>query len=217
MYNLDGQLQHKVELIEKFIPDQIKKIYAIGHSVGSRLIVDLLRKSPTFDEKVEKCYLMFPTIERIAQSKSGKYFVAFRPFIFILNFIVSIFNWMPQGARQRMVKWYCRDMPEEFHDDCFEHTKPAVVEKILFMASDEMDKITVMDEETIGKNLHRLKLYYGQKDAWVKTRFYHEIIAKFPGIDAELCSKGFEHAFVLKNSQECGAMVAEWINDNKRK
>jgi pimeloyl-ACP methyl ester carboxylesterase len=215
LYNLAGQVDHKIDLIDR-IPDQIKKIHAIGHSVGSWIIIDLLRKSPKFDQKVQKCYLMFPTVEKIAQSKSGKFFVAARPFFFIVHFFVWLFNCLPHGTREKMVKWYCRGMPEEFHEHCFEHTKPAVVEKVLFMASDEMNQITEIDEEMVRKNMHRLKLYYGSRDAWVRKRFFYDLLERFPEIDAELCTKGYEHAFVLKSGKECGVMVGGWINEHNK-
>lgn len=213
LYNLDGQIQHKIEFID-IIPDQIKKIFVIGHSVGARIILELLKQSPKFDEKVEKCYLMFPTIEHIARSAHGEIFTKVTPLFFLLRIFLWFFNLFPLGMRKRVVKYFCRDMPEEFHDHAFTHTKTEVVEKIFFMAKDEMKKIKDYDEELIQNNLHRIKLYYGRKDGWVRKRFYHGIVEKFPEIDAELCDKNFEHAFVLKNGKECGEMVAEWIRDH---
>lgn len=212
LYDLKGQINHKLCLIEH-IPDQIEKIHVIGHSVGSRIILELLKESPKFNSKVDMCYLMFPTIEHIADSHSGKWFVRLRPFFFILKFFVLLFNLLPHNWRYTMVKLFCRDMPEEFLEHCFEHTKLAVVEKILFMASDEMDKITHLDEQTVQENIHKLKLYYGTKDNWVKRKYYHKIVERFPNINAELCSKDFEHAFVLKSGEECGVMVADWIKE----
>jgi len=210
LYDLKGQINHKLSLLE-YIPPQIEKIHVIGHSVGSKIILDLLRESPEFNAKVDMCYLMFPTIENIADSHSGKWFVRLRPFFFILKLIVLFFNLLPHKLRYGMVKLYCRDMPEEFLEHCFEHTKLSVVEKILFMASDEMDKITELDEELVKQNVHKLKLYYGKKDNWVKRKYYHKIVERFPEIDAQLCSRDFEHAFVLKSGEDCGEMVANWI------
>ncbi|XP_070506446.1 lipid droplet-associated hydrolase [Chironomus tepperi] len=210
LYDLKGQTNHKLSLLE-YIPPQIEKIHVVGHSVGSKIILDLLRESPEFNSKVDMCYLMFPTIEHIADSASGKWFVRLRPFFFILKLIVLLFNLLPHKLRYGMVKLYCRDMPEEFLEHCFEHTKLSVVEKILFMASDEMDKITELDEELVKQNIHKLKLYYGKKDNWVKRKYYHKIVERFPEIDAELCSRDFDHAFVLKSGEDCGEMVANWI------
>lgn len=215
LYNLEGQIKHKVDFID-LIPDQIKEIYVIGHSVGAKIILELLKSSPKFDKKVVKCYLMFPTIEYIAKSSHGRIFTKITSFFFIARMFLVLFNFLPLGARTRIVKFYCRDMPEEFHSHALEHTKTEVVEKIFYMAKDEMHKINEYDEELIKNNLHRLKLYYGRSDGWVRKRFYYGIVEKFPDIDAELCSKNYEHAFVLKNGKECGVMVAEWITEHLR-
>lgn len=210
LYTLEGQIKHKIEFID-LIPEQINKIYVIGHSVGARIILDLLKLSKKFDQKVEKCYLMFPTIEYIADSAHGKIFTKLISLFFVVKLFLVFFNIFPLGFRKRVVKLYCRDMPEEFHEHCLQHTKTDVVEKIVYMANDEMQKINEYDEELIRNNLHRLKLYYGRKDGWVRKRFYYGIVEKFPEIDAELCTRSYEHAFVLKNGVECGAMIAEWI------
>lgn len=213
LYNLNGQIQHKIELIN-LIPEQIKKIYVIGHSVGARIILELLKKSPKFDQKVEKCYLMFPTIEYIAKSSHGEIFTKLTSLFFVVRLFLMFFNIFPLGMRKSIVKVYCRDMPEEFHEHALQHTKTEVVEKIFYMAKDEMDQINEYDEDLIKNNLHRLKLYYGRKDGWVRKRFYYGIVEKFPDIDAELCTRNFEHAFVLKNGKECGVMIAEWIMEH---
>lgn len=213
LYNLEGQIQHKIEFIN-LIPDQIKKIYVIGHSVGARIILELLKTSSKFDEKVEKCYLMFPTIEYIAKSSHGEIFTKLTSLFFFVKIFLMFFNIFPLGMRKSIVKFYCRDMPEEFHEHALEHTKTEVVEKIFYMAKDEMEKINEYDEELIKNNLHRLKLYYGRKDGWVRKRFYYGIVEKFPEIDAQLCNRDFEHAFVLKNGKECGEMVGEWIKEH---
>lgn len=213
LYDLNGQLQHKIQFID-LIPDKINKIFVIGHSVGAKLILDLLKSSPKFNEKVHKAYLMFPTIEKIALSYNGKIFTKLTCFFFLARIFLMLFNILPLSFRKRLVKFFCSDMPEEFHDACLEYTKTEVIEKIFFMANDEMVNITDYDEELIRNNLHRLKLYYGRTDGWVRKRFYYDIVEKFPDIDAELCSRNYEHAFVLKNGVECGAMVGEWIKES---
>lgn len=213
LYDLNGQLQHKIKFID-FIPDQIKNIYVIGHSVGAKLILDLLKSSPKFNEKVSKCYLMFPTIEKIALSSNGKIFTKLTFLFFLARIILLLFNTLPLSFRKRLVKFFCKDIPDEFHEACLEYTKTSVLEKVFFMALDEMEKITDYDEELIRNNLHRLKLYYGRTDGWVRKRYYYDIIKKFPEIDAELCNKNYDHAFVIKSGVECGVMVGEWIKES---
>lgn len=213
LFDLNGQLKHKIEFID-LIPNQINKIYVIGHSVGARLILDLLKESPKFDQKVVKCYLMFPTIEKIANSAQGEIFTKLIPFFFLARLFLQFFNLFPLGFRRKVVKLFGGEMSDEFYDVTLECVKTEVLKKVFHMAADEMDKIREYDEELIRRNLPRLKLYYGQKDRWVRKRYYYDIVEKFPEIDAEMCNRNFEHAFVIKNGPEVGEMVGGWIKES---
>jgi hypothetical protein len=70
LYDLSGQLNHKIDFYNRFIPKDVI-IHLIGHSVGSKLCLDLL-KIPEISKQVEHCYMMFPTIERMNESRKGK-------------------------------------------------------------------------------------------------------------------------------------------------
>jgi hypothetical protein len=212
LYDLKGQLDHKIEFYNRFVPKDVK-IYLIGHSIGSKFCMELM-KIPEFSKQVEHCYLMFPAIERMAESNKGKLVPTYDRYFFLFRIFYNVLHVLPKSWKRSLVAWFCRrdKMPEEFLDPSVEYTNPPVIDKIWFLALDEMEKIREIDEEAIKSNMHRLKLYYGTKDDWVRTEYYHELVAKFPGIDAELCKKQYEHAFVLKSGVEVGKMVAEWIN-----
>lgn len=212
LYNLQGQLNHKIEFINRFVPKDVK-IYLIGHSIGSKFCLELL-KVPAFSQQVQHCYLMFPTIERMAESKKGKRVPTFNRFFFIFRIFYNIFALIPSSWKRAIVRRHCRKegMPDEFLEPSIEYTNPPVIDKIWFLALDEMAKIREIDEAVVKDNIHRLKLYYGTKDDWVPTSFYHELVQRFPGIDAELCKREYEHAFVLKSGPEVGKMVSEWMN-----
>lgn len=107
-------------------------------------------------------------------------------------------------------------MPDEFLESSMEYTNPSVIDRIWFMALDEMEKIREIDHEHIASNLNRIKLYYGVQDGWVRDEAYQEITERFPGIDAELCKQGYEHAFVLKTGPEMAEMVSQWIKQKQR-
>lgn len=217
LYDLRGQLDHKIDFVNQFIPKDVK-VYLIGHSVGSKLCLDLLKSHEVFSEQVQHAYLMFPTIEKIGQSKNGERVPTFNRFFFLLRIFYNSFALLPTSWRRAIVKWQSNreGVGEEFFESSFEYTNPPVIDRIWFLALDEMEKIRELDEETVKKNIHRLKLYYGTKDGWVRTEYFHDLVKRFPDIDAELCKQEYEHAFVLKSGVEVGKMVAEWI-DQKRK
>lgn len=211
LYDLQGQLNHKIDFINRFLPKDVQ-VYLVGHSVGSKFCLDLL-KVPQFSDQVQHAYLLFPTIERMIESKKGRLVPTVDRFFFLLRLFYNIFNLMPSSWKRAVVKWQCRrqEIPEEFFEPSIQYTNPPVIDKIWFLALDEMQKIRQLDDETVKSNMNRLKLYYGSRDDWVNNEFYHEIVEAYPEIDAEMCQKGYEHAFVIKSSCEVGKMVSEWI------
>lgn len=217
LYDLNGQLNHKIEFINRFVPKDIK-VHLIGHSIGSKFCLELL-KVPEFSVNVQHCYLMFPTIERMAESKKGKLVPTFDRYFFVLRIFYNILALLPLSWKKGLVKWQCRKEGmsiEEFLEPSLEYTNPPVIDRIWFLALDEMANIRELDEEVLSNNAHRLKLYYGTKDDWVPTSYYHELIERLPELNAELCKQEYEHAFVLKNGTEVGKMVSEWISLNKQ-
>lgn len=216
LYNLQGQLNHKIDFVKRYVPGDMK-VYLIGHSVGAHICLNLLKALPSFSEQVNHLYLMFPTIERIGDSEKGREVPSFNRYFFLLRILYNMFHWFPKSWKRSVVRWHCRrDGMEDFLEPCVEYTNPPVIDCIWFMALDEMEKIREIDEELVRSNMHRLKLYYGTIDGWVRTEYYYELIEKFPGIDAELCQKKYEHAFVLKSGPEVGKMVSEWINQKRK-
>lgn len=216
LYDLQGQLNHKIDFINRFLPKDVR-VYLIGHSIGSKLCLDLL-KLPHFSKQVQHAYLMFPTIERMAESRKGKLFPTYDRFFFLLRFIYNTFHLLPSSWKRAVVQWKCRrdGIPEEFLESSVEFTNPPVIDRIWFLALDEMQKVREVDEEVIRSNMNRLKLYYTANDEWVNKEFYYELVQKFPGIDAELCKQGYEHAFVKKSGPEVGKMLSEWINQKRQ-
>lgn len=217
MYNLQGQIKHKVEFIERYIPKNIN-VHLIGHSVGAKICLDLL-KHKQFSEQVQHLYLMFPTIERIGDSKNGLRVPTYDRFFFLFRIFYNIFALFPTSWRRALVRWLCRrdGVPDKFIQPTMQYTNPRVIDRIWFMALDEMEKIRDLDEDVIRSNLSRLKLYYGIRDDWVRDEAYAEISEKFPGIDAEQCKQGYEHAFVLKTGPEVAKLVSQWIKEKKQK
>lgn len=90
--------------------------------------------------------------------------------------------------------------------------RPTILSKVFFLAFDEMDKVKELDIQTLRDNKHKIKLYYAVHDGWAPPTFYKDMQRNHPEIDVEICSRSFEHAFVLGESEKAGDMVAEWIS-----
>ena len=211
-FNLKGQIQHKVEFIRNFVPDNVK-IHLVGHSIGSKISMELL-KFEDISDKVRHCYLLFPTIERMVESRNGiLFFKFFDQFYFFIRLIYYAFSFVPLIIRTFILYAFCLLLgyPKFFLGTMLKLSSPKVLDKIWFLTRDEMKLVRDIDAEIIEKNLKRLKFYYGTTDGWVPVNYFNQLVKQFPGIDAELCEIKIDHAFVISNGSRMARMISDWI------
>ncbi|XP_055382323.1 lipid droplet-associated hydrolase [Condylostylus longicornis] len=215
LYDLSGQIEHKLSFIQKYVPEN-KKIYLVGHSIGAWMVLELM-KHDSIKPRIKKCFLLFPTIERMADSYNGKIFQLFSflspLYIYLLHFIY----YMPIFVRLFIIKIYfwLFSIPKIFLKPAIKYSKPTSMEKVIFLAKDEMKVVREFDELHIKRNKKLLKFYYGATDGWVPVKYFNEIKEKIDDLDAQLCQKGISHSFVLQHSEMMGNILAEWIIQDK--
>ncbi|XP_067647768.1 lipid droplet-associated hydrolase [Eurosta solidaginis] len=215
VFNLDGQLKHKTEFIQRFVPANTK-MHLIGHSIGAWMVVHLL-ENPHLRERVRKCYLLFPTLERMLISSNGWNFSKIGvPLYATLGFLIPLFNRLPKFVQKYAVQMYfwLSNIPKTFINTALEYSKAPVMEKVVFLANDEMARVRDLDSKLIEKHLPLLKLYYGTTDGWVPVKYYNELCAQFPEIDAELDKECIDHAFVLRYSNNMAHIVGKMIEEH---
>lgn len=208
----------QIDFIEKYVPPGVK-IHLIGHSIGAWMILELLKR-PEIKQRVQKCYMLFPTIERMANSSNGWFLTRIiGPTFFLTRWFIAIFLLLPMFVQTFFVYMYFLvfSIPETFLGTALKFANINIVERIYFLARDEMKRVANLDVDVVRENVHLLKLYYGTTDGWVPVKYYKEIRETVPGIDAMLDTKKIEHAFILRSSTEMGNMVAEWIKENRRR
>jgi len=213
-YDLEGQIRHKIEFIEKFVPKHVK-VTIIGYSLGTKITLRVL-EHPKLSQQISKCYLLFPTIERIDKSSAGARFPILEKFYPLIRFSLSIFHLLPIGVKRfftRLILNVAFLDVDNFDDSLLQATYPTCYEKTLFLYKDAYLKIRKRDDEIIERNLHKLKFYYGTFDEFVRKKFYYDLIENFPGIDAELCTKNYPHTFILRNSIGMAEMICNWIKE----
>ncbi|XP_053957209.1 lipid droplet-associated hydrolase [Anastrepha ludens] len=211
-FDLDGQLQHKKEFIQRFVPTNVK-IHLVGHSIGAWMVLQLLEHA-NIRERIKKCYLLFPTLERMLDSSNGWNFSKIGvPLYTTLGFLIPLFNRLPKVMQTFAVQFYfwLLNIPKSFIDTALEYCKAPVMEKVIFLAKDEMSRVRDLDRHLIEKHLALLKLYYGTTDGWVPVEYYNELCAQFPEIDAELDKECINHAFVLRHSKPMSRIVSKMI------
>ena len=91
---------------------------------------------------------------------------------------------------------------------------PVSLKRIFLLAKQEMIHVKNLDDELINQHKKKLYLYYGSKDGWTPIRYYEDLMAKHPDIDAHLCKRGFYHSFVLSDSVELGKMIGDFISES---
>lgn len=89
LYDLQEQINHKATILKKFVPSSCR-LHIIGHSMGAKMALELLKMSE-FENRVEKCYMLFPTVERIADTPNAQFI---QPFVRYLGSTVIFLSWV---------------------------------------------------------------------------------------------------------------------------
>lgn len=211
LYNLQGQVEQKDKFIEKYLEGV--KLYCVGHSVGCKMLLDLLKKERKSNVEIEKCIMLFPTIERMAEAPNAAYVMFVINYILWLTLFGSwIFTILPKFLQIVLLRCYCfcTGIPPNNIPAMMKLVDPHVLSKVFFLADDEMKIIKELDDETLKIYGEKLTLYYGSSDGWTPLTYYRNLREKHKNVFAEVCSH--EHTFVLKESKEIASLVNDWLN-----
>ncbi|XP_063771384.1 lipid droplet-associated hydrolase [Pseudophryne corroboree] len=214
VFGLNGQIEHKLSFLRENVPTEMKLVL-IGHSIGCYIILEMLKRSA--DLKVLRSILLFPTIERMAQSPQGK---VMTPLLCSLRYIVYmpcyLLSFLPEVMKTSLVKFALRGI-KSVDEACVTASlnlfRMECAVNAMYMGSQEMVNVMERDSETIKQNLSKLIFYYGATDAWCPVQYYEDIRRDFPKANIWLCEKGIRHAFVLDSSKEVAAMIKVWLKE----
>lgn len=90
---------------------------------------------------------------------------------------------------------------------------PNVFSKVATMANYEMAQVRAPDYKFIRKNKSRLTFLYSTEDKWTPISYFEGLVSAVRGVDATLMN--YDHAFVLKSSQNVAQLVFEWIQNHR--
>lgn len=214
VFGLNGQIEHKLFFLRQNVPADVKLVL-IGHSIGCYIILEMMKRSPEL--KVLKSILLFPTIERMAQSPQGKMMT---PWLCNLRYMVYVplylLSFLPEVIKTFLVKLALRGIKSVdetsvvaalilFRLECSANA--------MYLGSQEMVKVIERDNATITQYLSKLIFYYGAEDSWCPVQYYDDIRKDFPKGNIWLCDKGYRHAFVLDSGKEVASLVINWLNE----
>ncbi|XP_072263588.1 lipid droplet-associated hydrolase [Pyxicephalus adspersus] len=211
-FGLNGQIEHKLAFLQNNVSSNTKLIL-IGHSIGCYIILEMMKRLP--DLKVLKSILLFPTIERMAQSPQGKIMT---PILCSLRYIVYmplyLLSFLPEVMKASLVKFALRGIKSVDESSLTASLDLFRVEcsvNAMYMGSQEMLKVLERDDVTIKNNLNKLIFYYGASDHWCPVQYYKDLKKDFPDGDIWLCSRGIRHAFVLDSSKEVASIIIDML------
>lgn len=217
-YSLKAQIRHKVAFIKKYVPEDAH-LHLVGHSIGAWFTLNLLKDSD-IDKRIRKCYLLFPTIEYMAETPNGMLFNNFisrtAPVLIFLSWIFTTL--FPVALQTFMIRAFGMfyGIPARSVRAVREMLDPKVLRRIINLAREEMKYVKEADDETISKHTDKLWLYYGASDNWAPVKYYENLVSRHPDLNAQLCQRGFQHSFVLKDDVDMGHIIGDLINEDSR-
>lgn len=217
VFGLNGQIEHKLAFLRKHVPRETSLVL-VGHSIGCYIILDMMKRDPEL--KVLKAVMLFPTIERMAETPQGK---VMTPVLCHMRYVaylpVFLLSLLPDPLKAALIKLVFSGIRSLDHAV----VQPTVgllsgdcAANAMYMGGQEMKKVLERDNVTIKKHLDKLIFYYGATDHWCPVQYYHDIRQDFPHGDFRLCERGLRHAFVLDAGRQVAKMVVEWIRGDLR-
>uniref|UniRef100_UPI003AAB059A lipid droplet-associated hydrolase n=1 Tax=Centroberyx gerrardi TaxID=166262 RepID=UPI003AAB059A len=217
VFGLNGQIEHKLAFLRKHVPRETSLVL-VGHSIGCYIILEMMKRD--LELKVVKAVMLFPTIERMAQTPQGKVmtpvlchmrYVAYLP-LFLLSLL-------PERLKTTLVKLVfgaIRSLDHTVVHPTVGLLSGDCAANAMYMGGQEMREVLERDNITIKKNLEKVRKSPPSLLYWCPVQYYHGIKQDFPTGDFRLCENGFRHAFVLDAGKEVANMVVEWIRGDLR-
>lgn len=216
IYGLHGQIEHKLAFLRTHVPKEVK-LMLIGHSIGSYIALQILKRAPELP--VIHTFLLFPTIERMAESPNGRIATPllcwFRYALYVTGYL--LLKPCPEKIKSLLIRMGLQVMNLKTEFLQTDILQPFCLANVAYLGGQEMMQVVKRDDEIIKEHLSKLTFYYGTTDRWCPKKYYEDIKKDFPKGDIRLCEKNIPHAFILHFSQEMADMVADWLKDNLSK
>ncbi|XP_044272644.1 lipid droplet-associated hydrolase [Tribolium madens] len=212
LFGLRGQVEHKLDFIKKYVPEGAR-LHLVGHSIGSYMILELL-KEELVREKVVDVKLLFPTFEYMAETANGKFLNFVKPFIWLIVFLSWIYTLLPSILSNFLMYIYMEinSIPKMHFRVLVQLVEPSILQKVFFLAYEELEFVKERNASLIKENCNKIKFLYGHKDGWAPPAYRDSLKKDIPEANTEMSQ--FDHTFVLKQSREVGSIVADWIVAN---
>uniref|UniRef100_A0A0A9XFK9 Lipid droplet-associated hydrolase n=1 Tax=Lygus hesperus TaxID=30085 RepID=A0A0A9XFK9_LYGHE len=213
LYDLMGQVKHKKEFINTYVPKS-KKIILVGHSIGAKICVELM-KDESIDQRVEQVHLMMPCLENIGETRNGYWFQRVGVKIFPwLTALASVLNYIPISVQLFVLKFLSTLRFRTTNYDVsvlhgvIKLCNTTVIRQAVFLARDEMLKVKGLDDDVYKRIGTKTFAYYSQRDGWSPLEHYENLRKRHRSIRAVVVNRNLEHAFMVRHSSEMAEELA---------
>lgn len=148
----------------------------------------------------------------MAATKNGKFLNGFiRKIHIFIVLLLNLLHILPEPIRFFLVGMYLKfsSLPSHYSETILKYVHPKVMEKVLLLAYDEMDKVTALNNGAIDKIKHLTNIIYSTNDGWAPLYYMEDLKTFQPSL--QMKQVNIEHAFVFKSSEQVAEMVVEFI------
>ncbi|GLT81399.1 hypothetical protein SLA2020_527880 [Shorea laevis] len=198
LFSLQEQIDHKMDFIKQELQNTEIPLILVGHSIGSYISLQMLRRSP---EKVIYYIGLYPFLALNLQSKKqiiiGKIAMS-KVLSTSASFLVASLGLLPRWTLRLIVKNFlgkswsnaaveaaCSHLPQ-YH----------VMRNVLFMAMTEFQKLAeTPDWAFMRENQDKIAFLFSTDDHWGPLQMLDKIAKQVPGASLSIEREGHTHGF----------------------
>ncbi|KAI8562936.1 hypothetical protein RHMOL_Rhmol03G0074600 [Rhododendron molle] len=198
LFSLEEQINHKMDFIKLELQNIEVPIILVGHSIGSYMSIEVLRRLP---EKVVYCIGLYPflAVNTRSSEQSSIRRLAKSPILSAAaSFAVGLLGLLPTKASRFLVqhsvgKSWCTSAVEAL---CTHVLQYHVMRNVLFLAMTEFKKLSeTPDWKFMREKQSQIAFLFGAEDHWGPLQMFDEISSNVPGAALAVEREGHSHAF----------------------
>ncbi|KAG7580904.1 Alpha/Beta hydrolase fold [Arabidopsis suecica] len=208
LFSFQEQIDHKIDFIRQELESVKVPIILVGHSIGSYISLEILRK---YSEKVVYCIGLYPFLtlnqQSTKQSLIGK-LAASSVLSATASFLIASLRLLPMSAARLLVS---NSIGASWSDTAVQATcthlrQYHTMRNVLFMAKSEFRELAAEpDWDFMRENQSKLAFLFGIDDHWGPLQLFEEISKQAPGTSLAIEREGHMHGFC------CTVAGSAWV------
>lgn len=202
LFSLQEQINHKVDFIKELRKKHLP-IILVGHSIGSYICLDILKRFP---EQVIFYILLYPFLTVNTTSlKQSVIAVLSRSSLLsaTISYFLALLGTFPMPiSRAAVIRLVGQSWSRiAVETACSSLLKYHTVRNVLFMAKSEFEELAgEPDWAFMKENVKQIAFLFGDDDHWSPLSFFEEISKRVPGVALSVEREGHTHAFSCTES-----------------